>query len=57
MPYSSIAIAAMRISLGDSFSSLFVDAIYGALAMPVATLSFLSISYAFAYLAARAHKR
>ena len=56
IPYSFIAIAAMRTSLGDSYPSLCIDAIYGALAIPVATLSFLCISYSFGYLAARAHK-
>jgi hypothetical protein len=53
MPYSFIAIAAMRTSLGDSFASLLPCAIYGALAIPLATLSFLWIGYGFAYLAAR----
>lgn len=57
MPYSLLAIAAMRSNLGDSFSSLLPYAIYGALAIPVATLSFLWISYGLAYLAARTHKR
>jgi hypothetical protein len=53
MPYSLIAIAAMQSTHGDSFLSLFIYAIYGALAVPVAALSFLWISYGFVYLAER----
>ena len=53
MPYSFVSIVAMRSSFGDSFWSLLPCAIYGALAIPLATLSFLWIGYGFAYLAAR----
>ena len=57
MPYSLLAIASMRASLGDSLSSLITYAIYGALVIPVSTLSFLWLSYGFVYLAARTQKR
>jgi hypothetical protein len=57
LPFSLIEIAAMRTSLGDSFFTLLNDAMYGALAIPAAILSFLLISYGSVQLAARAHKR
>lgn len=57
LPYSVIAVAIMRTGLGDSYSSLCNYAIYGALTIPLATLSFLWIGYGFTRLTAHTQKR
>ncbi|MGC9292817.1 MAG: HXXEE domain-containing protein [Acidobacteriaceae bacterium] len=57
LPYSVIAIVIMRTSTGDTFRSLFCYALFGALSIPLAVLSFLWISYGLSQLIAHTRKR
>jgi uncharacterized protein with HXXEE motif len=56
LPYSAVAIVIMRASLGDSFRSLFRDAIFGLILAPLAILSLLWISYGLSRLTANPEK-
>jgi hypothetical protein len=56
LPYSAVAIVIMRASLGDSFWSLFRDAMLGLILAPLAILSLLGISYGLSRLTADPQK-
>jgi len=56
LPYSGVAIVIMRASLGDSFWSLFRDAILGLILAPLAILSLLWISHGLSRLTANPQK-